>query len=263
KLTPLLEHGTVHTSALTLVGIGVERYCSVNGPLGVHVVGAGLRRKTWPVIAVIWAAGFLTSVPFVFLTHLEKTEFQDGSVDDSCHTRIRFPVAKAYVCALFAVFFALPLLLLAFMYLSIIRRLFLLTGESATPDSSGLFSSHASRVSRSSRASSGKGARCRGISSKFQNRKMLMRRRVAIMMVAIVCLFFVTMLPLKIFALWVTVFDVREGAGLGFEAFYNVLSSCQLITYVNSAGNPVIYALLSPKFRRAFRQLLPSFSCRQ
>nr|KAG5714307.1 hypothetical protein BaRGS_018524 [Batillaria attramentaria] len=200
----------------------------------------GLRRKTWPVIAVIWAAGFLTSVPFVFLTHLEKTEFQDGSVDDSCHTRIRFPVAKAYVCALFAVFFALPLLLLAFMYLSIIRRLFLLTG-----------------------ASSGKGARCRGISSKFQNRKMLMRRRVAIMMVAIVCLFFVTMLPLKIFALWVTVFDVREGAGLGFEAFYNVLSSCQLITYVNSAGNPVIYALLSPKFRRAFRQLLPSFSCRQ
>lgn len=42
----------------------------------------------------------------------------------------------------------------------------------------------------------------------------------------------------------------------------NVMHFVRLLIYVNSAGNPIIYSLVSTKFRRAFARVLHRLGCR-
>ncbi|XP_025096541.1 trissin receptor-like [Pomacea canaliculata] len=273
KLVPFLEHATLHSSVLTLLAIAVERYRSVRHPLR-DFCQEPVGYNSCPVVVSAWLLGGVLSLPFVFYTWLVEEEYYDGSRVVTCRTVTTPPLGSAYVVLLFVVFFVLPMLSMGFIYASIIRKLVRLShggdGDAALSASAGaregrgvvFRSSQSLRSSRSSRVSHVTYRRpCGAAFDRFQKRVLQVRRRVVLMMGAIVCLFFVTQLPFKVVTLWVTFGSSRSKESLGFEAYYNVLSTAQLVTYVNSAGNPIIYALLSHKFRRAFRKLLSRKCC--
>lgn len=45
------------------------------------------------------------------------------------------------------------------------------------------------------------------------------------------------------------------------ETILNLMQLARLMVYVNSAGNPIIYSLVSTKFRRAFARVLHRMGC--
>lgn len=88
------------------------------------------------------------------------------------------------------------------------------------------------------------------------------RRQLVVMLVGIIILFFVCLLPFRILAFWL-IFGASDRVldNLGLEPFLNLLYFCRLLVYVNSAGNPIIYNIVSTKFRRAFQRVLRMYCC--
>jgi hypothetical protein len=95
-----------------------------------------------------------------------------------------------------------------------------------------------------------------GKSQSHQSRKQLV-----LMLVGIIVLFFVCLLPFRTIALWET-FSPNDGVmQVGAESYLNIIYSCRLLVYVNSAGNPIIYNIVSTKFRRAFLKVIKLYCC--
>lgn len=76
------------------------------------------------------------------------------------------------------------------------------------------------------------------------------------MLSAVIFSFFVCLSPFRAFTLWIIVVPPEAIMSLGFEAYYNLLYFCRIMLYLNSAINPVLYNLMSSKFRQGFFSLL-------
>lgn len=76
------------------------------------------------------------------------------------------------------------------------------------------------------------------------------------MLGAVVLSFFVCLLPFRAFTLWIIVAPPETIMNLGIEPYYNILYLCRIMLYLNSAMNPVLYNLMSSKFREGFFRLL-------
>lgn len=81
------------------------------------------------------------------------------------------------------------------------------------------------------------------------------RKQLVAMLVGIIVLFFLCLLPFRIIALLET-FSSNKIMQIEVEPYLNLMYFCRLLIYVNSAGNPIIYNIVSTKFRRAFQKVL-------
>ena len=84
------------------------------------------------------------------------------------------------------------------------------------------------------------------------------RERVLRMMVTVVVLFYLCVLPMRSLAVGLVFGSADSLESLGFQGYLNLVNMCRLLTFINSAVNPIIYGLMSSKFRCAFRAALPS-----
>ncbi|XP_041370960.1 cholecystokinin receptor type A-like [Gigantopelta aegis] len=221
KIVPFLENASLHSSILTLLTIGFERYCAICYPF--RKQRDGHLNKTRTSIAAIWVVSYVLSLPFIFMTLQEDADYYDGSTVKVCRTKMADLLPRIYVTFLFCVMVLLPLALLTYMYSAIIWQL-----------------------SRQDLA-----AACPG---DYQNKK---RRQVVRMMVYIIVLFFVCILPIRVAILLVVFLTPETMQSIGLEAYLNVLSCVRIMMYINSAGNPIIYGLLSTKFRESYRNSMP------
>lgn len=74
------------------------------------------------------------------------------------------------------------------------------------------------------------------------------------MLLTVVFSFFVCVAPFRFLTLYVVL--VPSGLiGLGPDAYYNVLYFCRIMFYMNSAMNPILYNLMSSRFRIGFLKL--------
>lgn len=100
------------------------------------------------------------------------------------------------------------------------------------------------------------------INSHPQNRNLIKhRQQVVFMLVTVVSSFFLCLLPFRAFTLWVIASSDETVASLGLEGYYNVLYFCRIMLYLNSALNPILYNLMSSKFRSGFWRLILSCCC--
>ncbi|CAG5134633.1 unnamed protein product, partial [Candidula unifasciata] len=159
-----------------------------------------------------------TSLPFVAMTNLEKAKFYDDHVWHYC-----------FLLAATTIFFIFPLLLLTILYANIIGKLY----------QSDLANG---RIRCGVKESTGYSLRS--------------RRQVIRMLITLVILFFLSLAPLRVVVVWQIFSPPDSIHRFGIENYYNVLWLCRLLIYMNSAGNPLIYSLLSSKFKIAFSFLL-------
>jgi len=76
------------------------------------------------------------------------------------------------------------------------------------------------------------------------------------MIFTVVVFFFTCMLPFRALVVYVVVVPHEEvGAALGNEGYFPLLYFCRIMFYVNSAVNPILYNLMSSKFRSGFLKL--------
>ncbi|XP_038046785.1 thyrotropin-releasing hormone receptor-like [Patiria miniata] len=84
-------------------------------------------------------------------------------------------------------------------------------------------------------------------------------RRVVLMLASVVVVFFVCWFPMRILMLW-QIFAPRESVYSWLVAnqhtFVVMLAGFRVLIYINSAINPILYNLISTKFRAAFRSVI-------
>jgi len=141
-----------------------------------------------------------------------------------CRTRIIQKWHYVYVTAMTVVFFLIPLIVLIFMYSAIIRKIFLTRSPTENPPSR-------------------------------------QRKQAILMIIGVVALFFVSLLPIRTVSLWMIYAPAKEQAKLGFVAYTNLISIARIMMNINSAGNPIIYGLVSSRFRIAFRKTIHMTKC--
>lgn len=72
------------------------------------------------------------------------------------------------------------------------------------------------------------------------------------MLGTVVLSFFLCLIPFRVFILWIIIAPEEKVYQLGVEKYYNILYFCRIMVYLNSAINPILYNLMSSKFRTGF-----------
>lgn len=91
--------------------------------------------------------------------------------------------------------------------------------------------------------------------------KMRSRRQVVLMLAAVIICFFICLLPFRLFTLWTLLVPYEEIQKLSMEGYYSVLYFCRILLYVNSMLNPLLYAVVSSKFRAALVETICAYCC--
>lgn len=78
------------------------------------------------------------------------------------------------------------------------------------------------------------------------------RKQVILMLGTVVLCFFLCLMPYRLLALWIIVAPSELTAEINPEKWYNLLYFSRIMLYINSAVNPILYNLMSSKFRLGF-----------
>ncbi|XP_064617180.1 QRFP-like peptide receptor [Liolophura sinensis] len=224
KLVPFLESTAQKTSVLTIAAISFERYHAICRPLQSQYLYS--RTRTVLILTTLWITAALVSCPFAAISLVEDATFYDGSAVKVCRTKIYLTWHYVYVIILLVVFFLIPLVVLLILYSRIMFRL--------TSDVLAIGQRNDQRALM----------------------KLKLRRHSVYLLIAIILLFFISLLPMRVFVLWVIFAPLNDMKTLGFEGYLNLLCFIRAMVYFNSATNPVVYSLMSSKFRAAFWSLL-------
>lgn len=152
-------------------------------------------------------------------------EYVDGTLVPVCRTEASTVWPVLFFVGTISVFFLVPLAVLSVLYVIIARHLMANPGLVAAPNT---------------------------------NRAALRyRRQVVLMLGTVVASFFLCLLPFRALILWIVLAPAEYNvmALVGVEKFYLLLFFSRIMLYTNSALNPILYNLMSSKFRDGFRRL--------
>lgn len=81
------------------------------------------------------------------------------------------------------------------------------------------------------------------------------RRQVVYMLLTVVVSFFVCLSPYRLLIFYIVIAPAEQIAVIDYDTFFCLLNFCRIMFYLNSASNPILYNLMSSKFRRGFLKL--------
>lgn len=148
-----------------------------------------------------------------------QVEEDDGTSVPVCHTLANTFWSALYFLSSIFLFFILPLVVLISLYLVIAKNLM---------SNAAVLNKHIDTYS------------------------MRARRQVILMLGTVVLSFFLCLIPFRVFTLWIIIVPDEYVQRLGAEKYYNILYFCRIMVYLNSAVNPILYNLMSSKFRTGF-----------
>uniref|UniRef100_A0A1A9Z9J1 Thyrotropin-releasing hormone receptor n=1 Tax=Glossina pallidipes TaxID=7398 RepID=A0A1A9Z9J1_GLOPL len=224
KAVPFIELTVAHASVLTILAISFERYYAICEPLKAGYVCTKTRAII--ICALAWAvAGSFTS-PIVWVAEYKYVDYVDGTVVAICVTQAITSWAVAFFLMTISLFFVLPLIILIVLYGIIAKRLI-----------------------------SNKGLMMRLRPTKPEL-SLKARNQVVFMLGAVVLSFFLCLLPFRLLTLWIILDSEQSLYAIGIESYYKLLYFCRIMVYLNSAINPILYNLMSTKFRKGFYKLI-------
>ena len=227
-------------SVWSITAIAIERYRNIVGAKRYQIKHRS-RVRTFVVIGMVWLASFLaSSVPlYPFMAYHSTLEICYLEWPEVSGTNAVF---LSYSIALIVVWYALPLVIIAFTYVKIKKRV------------------RESVAFRNSMSENDDGAQAvlQTSSNKQRSEKIVRRqsKKATRILTPLVILFAVTMFPLN--ALRVLLIIMPE---FWTKSYYNLIMG-QLIMFImiNSAANPLVYCITSKDFKDAFGEILKKSS---
>ncbi|KAM7038146.1 thyrotropin-releasing hormone receptor-like [Acridotheres tristis] len=225
-----LQYLGINISAWSIAAFTVERYIAICHAIKAQLLCTVSRARR--IIASLWLFTSLYCLMWFFLVDTTQVTFSDGA-QVICGYRVSRSLYMPIYFLDFAVFYVIPLGLATVLY-GLIARILFVSPLPGTPQHSSLGSLHQGSSLRLS---------CRGSRSALSSRKQVTK-----MLAVVVALFAVLWLPYRTLVV-VNSFVDPPYLNTWFLLF------CRLCIYLNSAINPIIYNLMSQKFRAAFRKL--------
>ncbi|XP_039207863.1 thyrotropin-releasing hormone receptor-like [Crotalus tigris] len=227
-----LQYLGINISACSITAFTVERYIAICHSIKAQLLCTVARAKR--IIAVLWLCTSLYCLMWFFLVDTSKAMFADGT-QVSCGYRVSRNLYMPIYFLDFTIFYVIPLGLATVLY-GLIARILFMNPLPATPQ-------HASRLSKRSNSITTSSSMSRGNKGALSSRKQVTK-----MLAVVVILFALLWMPYR------TLVVVNSFMDPPYLNSWFVLF-CRLCIYLNSAINPVIYNLMSQKFRAAFRKL--------
>ncbi|XP_035894765.1 neuropeptides capa receptor-like isoform X1 [Anopheles stephensi] len=225
KAVPFVELTVAHASVLTILAISFERYYAICEPLKAGYVCTKTRALL--ICLAAWTVAAILTSPILMISSYEYVEYIDGNMVAACLSPVDSFWPASFFVGSIVLFFIIPLFILVVLYSVIAKNLM---------DNPSIIMSSASNGNR-------------GNVYKY-------RKQVIFMLGAVVVSFFVCLLPFRALTLWIIIVPSETIVSVGIERFYILLYFCRIMLYMNSAINPILYNLMSSKFRNGFLQLL-------
>ncbi|XP_061574202.1 thyrotropin-releasing hormone receptor [Cololabis saira] len=223
----------INASSCSITAFTVERYIAICHPIRAQFLCTLSRAKR--IILLVWSVTSLYCVLWLFLSDTRELVFSNAVL-----LTCAYKVSRTYYLPIyftdFAVFYVLPLLLATVLYGLIARILFLNPLPSDPKSGSQKWKREASQGGRMVSSSSSSSSTAAS------------RRQVTKMLAVVVVLFALLWMPYRTLVVVNSFLD---------KAYLDnwFLLFCRLCIYLNSAINPVIYNVMSQKFRTAFKKL--------
>lgn len=232
KLRALLSDSCTYASVLTIVAFSVERYIAICHPLYSYVM-ANLKRVV-NVIALIWIFSFITATPVALNRYVHYVRYPppDGpEILESAICTLNTHFKGLYEMSTL-IFFIIPLVILIIMYQQIAAKL----NNREENRNNGQLGEASSNV-------------------KAKTKNLRSKQRVVRMLHCIVITFFISWAPFHAQRLvfsygkhWPNYDQINEFLFTIAGVFY----------YLSCTINPIIYNVMSHRYRTAFRQ---TFCC--
>ncbi|KAF5303147.1 hypothetical protein FQR65_LT08310 [Abscondita terminalis] len=219
KAVPFVELTVAHASVLTILAISFERYYAICKPLKAGYICTKARASFICLLAWFIAAVFTS--PMLGIAEYRHVDDEDGTEVPVCHTLANTFWSALYFLSSIFLFFIVPLLILLTLYLVIAKNLI----------------SNAAKLV---------------LNKHIDSYSIRARRQVILMLGTVVLSFFLCLIPFRVFTLWIIIVPDENIQRLGAEKYYNILYFCRIMVYLNSAINPILYNLMSSKFRTGF-----------
>ncbi|CAB1313907.1 unnamed protein product [Coregonus sp. 'balchen'] len=232
-----LQYLGINVSSCSITAFTVERYIAICHPMRAQTVCTVSRAKR--IIAGVWLFTCVYCMLWFFLVDIQV--MKSGSIQ--CGYKVSRDLYLPIYLIDFAIFYVIPLLLAIVLY-GLIARILYLNPLPNRPDV-GTVSAGATTLRRSCKepANGGKGGRQGRPKSTLSSRKQVTK-----MLSVVVILFALLWMPYRTLVL-INSFIATPYLDAWFVLF------CRICMYANSAINPVVYNLMSQKFRSAFRGL--------
>ncbi|XP_053670639.1 thyrotropin-releasing hormone receptor-like [Anopheles nili] len=223
KAVPFVELTVAHASVLTILAISFERYYAICEPLKAGYVCTKTRALL--ICLAAWTVAAILTSPILFFAEYSVQPYLDGSRAAMCLTKASNGWTFTFFLMTISLFFVLPLAILIVLYAIIARN---------------LIASDRSRL------------KIRLSKPELSHKA---RKQVVLMLGAVVLAFFTCLLPFRVLTLWIIIVPEETFQQLAPERYYNLLYFSRIMLYLNSAVNPILYNLMSSKFRKGFLRL--------
>nr|XP_054500712.1 thyrotropin-releasing hormone receptor-like [Agelaius phoeniceus] len=230
-----LQYLGINISAWSIAAFTVERYIAICHAIKAQLLCTVSRARR--IIASLWLFTSLYCLMWFFLVDTTQVTFSDGA-QVICGYRVSRSLYMPIYFLDFAVFYVIPLGLATVLY-GLIARILFVSPLPGAPQQQQQPRSFLGSVPQGSSLR----LSCRGTRGALSS-----RRQVTKMLAVVVALFAVLWLPYRTLVV-VNSFVDPPYLNTWFLLF------CRLCIYLNSAINPIIYNLMSQKFRAAFRKL--------
>ncbi|XP_072916078.1 thyrotropin-releasing hormone receptor-like [Hemitrygon akajei] len=232
-----LQYLGINASSCSITAFTIERYIAICHPIKAQFICTVSRAKK--IIAFVWVFTSVYCVMWFFLLDIKQIPHADG-VEVVCDYKVSRNHYLPIYFLDFTMFYVIPLLVATVLY-GLIARILILNPIPNTPQDTANNSIHKGR----SNTIKTSGGRSKSAQSS--------RKQVTQMLAVVVILFALLWMPYRTLVV-VNSFMNAPYLNVWFLLF------CRMGIYLNSAINPIIYNLMSQKFRAAFKKLC---TCKQ
>lgn len=230
KIRAYVSEMSSYVSVLTIVAFSMERYLAICHPLRVYSM-SGLKRPIRFILAA-WSIAIVSAIPFAIYTKVNFVEYPPGSGNYSADSAIcamllpEMPKLPLYELSCI-VFFLMPMLVILVVYTRMGLKIKSSTRETLGPIQASFV---------------------HGDHRQVQSRKSVIR-----MLSAVVIMFFLCWAPFHAQRL-LYIYAQDSDYYPDLNEWLYILSGC--LYYFSTTVNPILYNLMSIKYRQAFKRTI-------